>query len=141
MFDACHLIKNVRNCLGDLKVLYSNGKEINWNYIEALHALQLDYDLHLGNKLRGKHIHYEKNKMKVSFATQTLSSSVASAIEFCHDEHQLSEFVGSEAICEFIRWFDLIFDLCNSKFVTTKGYKSPISCNNVNNKLKIIELA
>ena len=66
MFDACHLLKTVRNCLGDLKVLYSNGEEINWKYIQALHELQLDYDLNLCNKLKGKHLNYQNNKMKVS---------------------------------------------------------------------------
>ena len=116
MFDACHLIKNVSNCLGDIKVLYNkDGEQIKWKYIEALNELQMDYDLHLGNKLKWKHINYQKNKMKVSFTTQTLSSSVASAIEFRRDELHLSEFFGSEVTCEFIRWFDKIFHLCNSQ--------------------------
>ena len=55
MFDACPLIKHVRNCLGDIKVLYyKDGVEINWKYIEALNDLQMNYDIHLGNKLKGK---------------------------------------------------------------------------------------
>jgi hypothetical protein len=41
--------------------------------------------------------------MKVSLATQTLSRSVADAINFCREKLNLPQFQGSEATEEFIR--------------------------------------
>lgn len=32
-FDPCHMLKNIRNCLGDLKILFDgDGNEIKWEY-------------------------------------------------------------------------------------------------------------
>ena len=38
------------------------------------------------NKLKGAHRDYAKNKMKVALAAQTLSSSVATAIDFFRED-------------------------------------------------------
>ena len=52
-----------RTACGDIKVLYNKKcEEINWKFIEDLTDLQMDYNLHLGNKLKGKRINYEKIK-------------------------------------------------------------------------------
>ena len=77
----------------------------------------------------------------MSFAVQTLSASVATAIEFCREELKLSDFKGSEATCTFIKWFDEMFDLCNSKSPIAKGYKSPITISNRDYKIKRMEMA
>lgn len=82
LFDACHLLKNVRNALRDMKVLKCGPNEIEWQYIVKLHKLQVESDLNLGNKLKGKHTDCVRNKMKVSIAAQTHSESVASALDF-----------------------------------------------------------
>ena len=82
IFDACHMLKLVRNTLGDLKVFKdSNGNLIEWKFVEALAELQEKEGLRAGNKLRIAHIRYWK--MKITLAAQTLSASVADAIEFC----------------------------------------------------------
>ena len=50
--DACHDIKNVRNTLGDLKILYNaKGQAIEWKYIVNLHDVQYKCGLHLANML------------------------------------------------------------------------------------------
>ena len=49
-----------------------------------------------------KHIEFERNKMKCSLAAQTLSSSVAAAIDFCREDLILPEFQHSEATTELI---------------------------------------
>ena len=55
--DVCHLIKLVRNTLGDFKLLKNGRNEaISWEYFENLHSLQETKGLHLANKLRKKHI-------------------------------------------------------------------------------------
>ena len=43
------------------------------------------------------------DKMNVHLAAQTLSGSVAQAIEFLRDEAAIDEFQGSEATTEFIK--------------------------------------
>lgn len=140
-FDACHLIKNVRNCLGDLKTIAANGETVKWQYVFELNNLQQKDNLVLANQLRGKHIHYEKNKMNVKLATQTLSSSVASAIDFLREDLNLPQFKGSEATTHFIKTFDKLFDLCNSSSHFGKGFKSPITQNNMKMKEKNVEEA
>ncbi|GFR90181.1 THAP domain containing 9 [Elysia marginata] len=54
IFDAFHLLKCARHCLGDLKVIKFRGHEINWSFIEALHNVQMKDDLHLANKISNK---------------------------------------------------------------------------------------
>ncbi|XP_011313381.1 uncharacterized protein [Fopius arisanus] len=105
--DPAHDLKNVRNTLGDWKVLLDDEhNKIEWSYIEALALLQQDEGLRLGNKLRSTHIEYQKMKMKVYLAAQTLSSSVADSIELCWNVLRLPQFKGCEATVKFIRKVD-----------------------------------
>ena len=57
-------------------------QEIQWQYIEDVNILQEDIGFTFANKLKCKHIMWTKHKMNVSMAAQTLSHSVASAIDF-----------------------------------------------------------
>ena len=106
IFDICHVIKLMRNLLGDYKVIttYQNCKmnAIKWEYIENLNTLQEELGFALANKLKKKHILWTKHKMSVSFAAQTLSSSVARAIDFLREEVVVDDFVGSEGTTDFI---------------------------------------
>ena len=78
------MMKLVRNTMSEWKVLKDkNGNSIEWKCIEELHELQECEDLRLANKLRAAHIDYKPQKMKVNLAVQTLSSSVADALEYC----------------------------------------------------------
>lgn len=79
-YDAPHMIKLIRNCLGDKQVLYDKfNRKIEWKFIERLYRSKKD-DL-ASHKLTKKHILWEANKMNVSLATQTISNSVAVSIE------------------------------------------------------------
>lgn len=60
----------------------------------------------LANKLSSKHLEFKKQIMKVKLATQTLSSSVADAIDFCREVLKLNQFNNSEATTKFIRYCD-----------------------------------
>lgn len=74
IFDAYHMLKNIRNCLSEYLVLFDGeGKKIEWRYIQALALLQQKQGLRLGNRLLTKHIEYRKMVMKVALAAQTLS--------------------------------------------------------------------
>lgn len=131
IFDACHMLKLIRNAFGEGKILLDNkGNKIEWRYIVQLAKLQEAESLRAGNKLRLRHIDYYKMKMKVNLAAQTLSQSVADALEFCLKELQLPEFEGCEATIEFIRSIDILFDFLNSRNPYGQGYKAPLTIKN-----------
>lgn len=71
-----------------------------------LHALQVKEKLHLANKLTQNHIYWEKQPMKVYLAVQTLSSSVADALDYCRSILKLPQFEDSLPTIKFIRIFD-----------------------------------
>ena len=104
---------------------------IKWQYIEELNNVQQDLGFTLGNKLKKKHIAWAKHKMNVKLAAQTLSSSVATAIDFLRTEAQLPEFYGSEHTTKFICMIDMAFDMLNSRNPHSKGYKSPVTRENI----------
>ena len=64
--------------------------------------------------------------MNVRLAAQTLSSSVADAIEFLNLSMKLPEFQDSEATVTFTRTIDRLFDILNSRNPVGKGYKQPL---------------
>ena len=67
--------------------------------------------------------------MNVRLAAQTLSSSVADAIEFLMENgHPL--FKGTEGTIKFIRNIDKLFDLLNVKNPHGKGFKQAIRLEN-----------
>ena len=64
--------------------------------------------------------------MKVNLAAQTFSASVADAIDYCRDTLMLPQFKGSEATVKFIRTFDHLFDILNSRNPCAKGFKAAL---------------
>lgn len=69
---------------------------------------------------------FEKHKMNVQLAAQTLSSSVADAIEFLDVSMKLPEFQGSQPTVTFTRTIDQLFDILYSRNPVAKGYKQPL---------------
>lgn len=127
ILDACHMIKLVRNCLGSVNHLTDiQGRKVKWSYIEALEALQQKEGLHLGNKLTKVHMEWAKQKIKVRLAVQTLSSSVADALDFCKYKLKLPQFQGAHATAEFIRIFDRLFDILNSRNPLARSFKATL---------------
>ncbi len=131
VIDPSHIVKLVRNCIGDLKLIYtSDGQQIHWRYIENLHDLQKEEGLHLSTRLRTEHVYYHMKKMKVYLATQVLSKSVADAIEFCDKVLKNEKFHDSSATSKFLRIMDRAFDLLNSKLPFNHRGKIPLSAAN-----------
>lgn len=130
IFDACHMLKLMRNLLADYQVISENihgtSYAIKWEYIEALNSLQEEIGLTFANKIKKKHIDWTKHKMNVKLAAQTLSASVASAIDFLRDEIEAEEFQGSEATSHFIQKIDMAFDFLNSRNPFAKGAKAAV---------------
>lgn len=116
LFDPCHLLKLIRNCFADYKVLYDNlGRKIEFKYIEQLQSLQQSEGLHLANKLSARHIDFKTKKTKVRLAAQLLSRSVGVTIDACNRDLKIPEFQNSEATVEFLLYVNDIFDIFNSK--------------------------
>uniref|UniRef100_A0A1Y1K320 THAP-type domain-containing protein n=4 Tax=Photinus pyralis TaxID=7054 RepID=A0A1Y1K320_PHOPY len=129
--DPPNMLKLVRNALADKKVLYdSQNSKIEWNLLEKLHDLQDKEGLHLANKLRGVHIHFQNQKMKVKLATQLLSRSVAVALSICKDKLQMQEFKESTGTITFLDNFNNLFDIMNSRSIKQFDFKKPINANN-----------
>ena len=126
------MLKLIRNTLGNSGTLVDGDglREICWEYVTALHNLRQDEGLRLGNKLKQAHVKWWQQKMKVNLAAQTLSSSVADAIDYCRDNLKLPQFKGSEATVKFIRVFDQLFDILNSRNPCAKGYKAALRRSN-----------
>ena len=112
--DNCHLIKLVRNSWSDLGTFIDGTRTISWKYVELLHRCQESEGGRLGNRLSNKHMQWKRLKMKVSLATQTLSASVADAMEFLR-ETGISDFQHCRATVEFVRCMDTLFDIFNSR--------------------------
>jgi len=129
--DPCHMLKLVKNTLGDKKsVVDSADNFIKWDYIENVHKLQEHEGLHFGNHLRSRHISWQKNKMNVRLAALLLSESVGTSIEFCCREG-ITGFEHCEATVKFIRIFNQLFDLLTSRNLKGKGFKSPLHQKNI----------
>lgn len=125
IFDPCHMLKLVRNFFSHFGCLVdADGEEIRWDFIEKLHRLQQQEGLHVANKLRESHIAWRKQVMKVRLAAQTLSRSVASALDFLRLGNIAGQFAGSAATSRFLRIVDGLFDRLNASTITGYGTKS-----------------
>lgn len=67
--------------------------------------------------------------VQVNLAAQTLSTSVADAIEFLKDINH-PKFQGSEPTIMFIKNMDKLFDILNSRSPRMSGFKSPLRTSN-----------
>ncbi|KAM7294815.1 hypothetical protein ISCGN_024320 [Ixodes scapularis] len=141
VLDACHMLKLMRNLLAEKGCIRDGaGKVVAWRYLAALDNLQQQEGLHAANKLRKQHIDFERQKMKVSLAAQTLSRSVSCALLFCK-EKGIQGFEGAEATAKFAAAVDDIFDLTNSCHPLGRGSKCPIRASNQVTILERIEQA
>ena len=113
--DQCHAMKLVRNAWNHHKKLKNaNGDIIDWSYIIELHNLQNITNLKSANKLSQNHVYFHNQKMKVKYAVQLMSRSVALSLKLCRENLQMPEFAGSEATEEFLFIMNDIFDIFNS---------------------------
>ena len=68
--------------------------------------------------------------MTVDFAAQTLSSSIADAIDFMNVVEKDEKFQDSKATVTFICIVDKVFDVLNSRNPLGKGSKQPLKLVN-----------
>ena len=129
--DPSHMLKFARNALAFLGTITDeDGQKIQWHYFQQLHMLQQEEGLKMANKLSFNHIKFERHKMNVRLAAQTLSSSVADAIEFLDVGMKNQKFQNSSGTVKFVRTIDRLFDMLNSRNPVGKGYKQPLRSTN-----------
>ena len=118
------MLKLARNSLADIKIFLDAKCEVKGDHIKILHVFQEDEGLKIGNKLSKGHIEFQRQKMNVKVTAQTLSSSVADAIEYLMTSGH-PKFADAEETIRFIRIIDKLFDLLNSRNQFGKGFKNP----------------
>lgn len=130
-FDNCQLLKLVRNALGNKGTLYDQyGEKIEWCYIKKLVGLSKSHGFALTQKLTRAHLQWKRNPMKVDLAVQTLSQSVADSLQFLIDTN-VEEIQGALPTIKFIRIFNQLFDVFNTKSTKSKNeFKNGINSEN-----------
>lgn len=113
MFDTPHLLKSTRNNLFDNILIYENA-EIKKEYLNMLYEFDKTKERKLVPKLTNSHM-FPSNfeKMKVKYAAQVLSNSVAVGLECL-----LSfDYLPPESIhtIKFIEMMDKLFDIFNAR--------------------------
>ena len=138
IFDPCHMLKLFRNMLEAYGVIRSAQGEISWSYIKDLYKAQEDIGVRAANRLTSHHIEFKNHKMKVSLAAQTLSRSVAIALNLMHDNGD-PRFKGAMPTVEFLLIVDKLFDIMNSRSPKAKGLKGPVGNSNLLHTLEVME--
>lgn len=129
ILDAAHMLKLARNCIGSRNLVDGNGNLIEWKYFVLLYDAQKSLPWNLGNKLSKTHLEWEKRKMSVRLAAETLSNSCADAMLFMKEECEL--FKNVDATAEYTRIINDIFDIMNStKAEGGTKYKRAITKSN-----------
>lgn len=117
IYDNCHMLKLIRNALGNNETLYnSTGAKIEWVFFERLVELTQSHIFKGMHKVTKAHLQWKRKAMKVIIAAQTLSESTACAMEYFL-EAGYEEFKDAAATIEFIRIVNKLFDILNSKSI------------------------
>ena len=105
---------------------------MKWEHIVSLYDYQKTNGFKLANKLTKQHVHFDKNKMKVKYASQVISQSVANSLLTMHDM-KIEKFEDVHGTVEYLKCFDEIFDAMNSKTLNERFLKSPLKKSNEEN--------
>lgn len=132
ILDACHMEKLVRSTIGDKKIMFDkDDRKIEWQYFVDLVEFR-NKGLALTHKMNQKHLHFQRRRMKVDIATQTLSASVADSMQYLKNEGY-AEFENANATIQFTRTFNTLFDIFNTKDGENSNiFKQSLSVNNEN---------
>lgn len=86
-FLLSQMIKLAHNTLVNSLILESPAGQIKWCYFEYLHEIQTNLSFKFANKINSVHLNWQRNKMKVKYVVQLLSSSTANAIEYLKNNY------------------------------------------------------
>lgn len=125
--DASHMLKLARNIWAKHLVLYDgNNDAIEWRFIQNLEKYQRENMINIGNKINAAHIQWDRKKMSVRIAAETLSNSAADAIDFLRSKN-VEGFENSQPTTKYMRFVNNSFDILNSKVDEAIGFKRNIS--------------
>uniref|UniRef100_A0A1B0DPB1 THAP-type domain-containing protein n=1 Tax=Phlebotomus papatasi TaxID=29031 RepID=A0A1B0DPB1_PHLPP len=122
--DPVHMLKLVRNTFSEYDLYDNEDRIISFRFIKALVDLQESEGVKLNNHLRTEHVQFKNKIMNVRLAAQTLSNSVANAIDVCREQLKLPDFKDSQGTSNFLRVFNNAFDVLNSRSSNHAGNKS-----------------
>lgn len=132
LLDPAHMIKLARNAFARDLLIDTDNSPISWKFIENLFDLQKREGLKLANKITAAHVtEWDKRKMKVSLATQVLSNSIGTALQFLRDLG-VKDFEDSQATVKFVLLMDKLFDRLNARSPSAHGSKKCLTRKNVN---------
>ena len=107
-------MKSIRNNLYNNGFIFK-GNNISFEHIRKLYYIKQDDTLEIAGRLTDKHVNLNTfSKMKVNYAVQALSQSVASGIRAVV---LLSNKLPKEAVytADFCQFFNDLFDIFNSQ--------------------------
>lgn len=112
LFDPPHLLKSVRNILSKYNIRFGGSKMAKWSAIEYFYSKDSQNVYKVAPKLTNQHINV-KNKMRVKYAAQVLSHSVAAGL--CMIQTCSSSIDDYSGTAEFVEQMDELFDMLNSR--------------------------
>lgn len=129
ILDPCHMIKLVRNSLGDLKKIVDPSRgSIEWKYFEKLENARVNHRF-VTHRLNKRHLQYARNRMNVRLAAQTFSKAVSASMQYLE---QIGDpnFGNSGATSHFTKMMNDLFDTMNTKCVKNDVFKSALNSDN-----------
>lgn len=140
--DPSHMLKLMRNLLGNHKMLFDeNDEKIEWSLFVKLQEISTMGNL-LTHKLTKKHTkEWGRNKMNVRLASETYSGSVVNSMHLLRMKQQPG-FENSEPTERFTDIMDKAFDIlnsCNPRH--SNPYKRALNIDNQHEVFEFIEKA
>ena len=127
LYDIPHLLKSTRNNLQKYDIQFDDDKLAKWDHIYSFFETDQKLTLRYGHKLTKHHFELTSfSKMKVCYAAQVLSRTVAAGI---YTHCSLGKMPG-EAVhtAEFVERIDSLFDSLNSRSSHAKrDLRKPVS--------------
>lgn len=120
LFDTPHLLKALRNML--LKYNFSFQKNIiSWDYLHRFYNQEKKFNTRAAPKLTDSHLNPSNfEKMKVRFAAQVFSSTVAAGLSLYIRFGAIP--AEAAATAEFVERIDKLFDILNSSKIKGKRF-------------------
>lgn len=126
IYDPSHMIKLVRNTLGNQLVIFDGDTKIEWKYFINLVEFSKNKNYGLTHKLNKRHLQFKDRGMHVRTAVETLSDSAANSMEFLRKK-EIPEFANAAATIKFLRIFNRLWDVMNSQRLRNDTFKSAIN--------------
>lgn len=111
VLDPAHMLKLIRKHFSSNKI-YHNDSLIDWGLLEKLVNKQSLDNFNFFNKLTQIHINWFQKPMNVKLAAETISKSVANALEQLRKDGY-AEYEHSESTEQFLHFFNDAFDILN----------------------------